>query len=188
MTGPIPVTGKTPIYELEYLLEGEPAFHYRAKMERNSKKLEALMAARALAPPAAVDLAALTGRVTKLEDSRARIIARSTTFSAITLASGASSSQTLPSFILSDPARVAINVAHRAGPNTAGGVVALSLFVAGVFREPQILARTSDETKSAACAVDLPAGSHTLRIDATAFSTAATWTRSDLVLTVGRAE
>lgn len=68
MTAPIvPVTGKTPIYGIEYLLEGEPAFYIRARLQRNSEKLEALMAARALAPPAAADLTAVSGRVSTLE-------------------------------------------------------------------------------------------------------------------------
>lgn len=69
MTSPIPVTGKTAIYELEYLLEGEPAFHHRAKLERNSKKLDTLLQAAGIAPPAAADLAAVAGRVTALEGS-----------------------------------------------------------------------------------------------------------------------
>lgn len=67
MTSPIPVTGKTPIYEIEYVREGEPAFHLRAKQERQALRLETLLQQRALAPPAAQDLAAVSGRVTTLE-------------------------------------------------------------------------------------------------------------------------
>lgn len=68
MTSPvIPVTGKTSIYEIEYLVDGEPMFHTRAKLQRNSEKLEYLLQQRALAPPAAQDLATLSGRVTTLE-------------------------------------------------------------------------------------------------------------------------
>jgi len=47
----IPVTGRTPVYGIEYQLEGEPAFHYRAKMERNAPKLEAALLAAGAAPP-----------------------------------------------------------------------------------------------------------------------------------------
>ena len=68
MTAPIaPVTGSTPIYDLEYLIEGEPAYHFREKWERLAKRLEVLLQARALAPPDAVDLAAIAGRVAVVE-------------------------------------------------------------------------------------------------------------------------
>jgi hypothetical protein len=67
MTSPVPVTAKTPIYALEYLDEGEPAFWMRARLQRNSQKLEQLLQARGIAPPDAADLAALAGRVSTLE-------------------------------------------------------------------------------------------------------------------------
>lgn len=63
----IPITGITPVYGMEYLVEGEPLFHTRAKLERNAKTTEAALVRGGVAPPAAQDLAALAGRVTLLE-------------------------------------------------------------------------------------------------------------------------
>lgn len=63
----IPITGITPVYGIEYLVEGEPLFHTRAKIERNSRTVEAALVRGGVAPPAAQDLAALAGRVTLLE-------------------------------------------------------------------------------------------------------------------------
>jgi hypothetical protein len=51
-----PVTGITPLYNLEYLVEGEPLRYTRQKIERNAKSIEAALALRAI-PPA--DIAAL---------------------------------------------------------------------------------------------------------------------------------
>lgn len=63
----VPVTGITPAYGIEYLVQGEPAKHTRAKLERNAKAIEAALLARGVPPPAAVDHAALAARVGHLE-------------------------------------------------------------------------------------------------------------------------
>lgn len=63
----VPVTGITPIYGIEYLIEGEPARNTRAKMERNAKQIEATFAAGGLAPPGTPDLAAAIARIGVLE-------------------------------------------------------------------------------------------------------------------------
>lgn len=62
-----PVTGRTPVYGLEYLIEGEPAKFTRQKLERNAKTIEAALIRGGIAPPEAQDLATLAGRVTALE-------------------------------------------------------------------------------------------------------------------------
>lgn len=51
-----PVTGITPVYGLEYLVEGEPVRNTRQKLERNAKGIEAALVARGVPP---TDLAAL---------------------------------------------------------------------------------------------------------------------------------
>jgi hypothetical protein len=63
----VPVTGITPVYGLEYLVEGEPARNTRAKLERTVKAVEAALVAGGITPPGASDLAALVGRVNVLE-------------------------------------------------------------------------------------------------------------------------
>lgn len=63
-----PVTGITPVYGLEYLVEGEPVKYTRQKLERNAKTVEAALVAGGLTPPGASDYAALVGRVTALEN------------------------------------------------------------------------------------------------------------------------
>lgn len=69
MTAPvIPVTGKTPVYSIEYLLEGEPAYYFRAKLQRNSDRLEALLQARGIAPLEAQQALALSGQVNANSD------------------------------------------------------------------------------------------------------------------------
>lgn len=59
MSSPVPVTGKTPIYGLEFLVEGEPARNTRAKLERNALTIEAALQAKGLTPPGAPEYAAL---------------------------------------------------------------------------------------------------------------------------------
>lgn len=44
------VTAKTPIYQLEYLVVGEPARNTRAALENNAKSIEAALAARGIPP------------------------------------------------------------------------------------------------------------------------------------------
>lgn len=63
----VPVTGITPAYGFEYLVEGEPARNTRAKLERTVKRLEAALLATGTPPPGAVDHAALAARVGALE-------------------------------------------------------------------------------------------------------------------------
>lgn len=61
------MTAKTPVYQLEYLVVGEPARNTRAALENNAKSIEAALIAGGVAPPGAQDLLQLSGRVTALE-------------------------------------------------------------------------------------------------------------------------
>lgn len=63
------MTQKTPIYQLEYLVPGDPIRVTRAVMERNTKAIETALAAKAVAPPLAGDLVTLSGRTTALEQA-----------------------------------------------------------------------------------------------------------------------
>lgn len=63
----VPVTGITPVYGIEYLVEGEPIRHTRAKLERNAAQIEAALLAGGVAAPGAADLLEVSGRVTALE-------------------------------------------------------------------------------------------------------------------------
>lgn len=58
----------TPVYGLEYLVEGEPARNTRAKLQRNAETIEAALIAGGLAAPGASDLLEVSGRVSVLED------------------------------------------------------------------------------------------------------------------------
>jgi hypothetical protein len=61
------MTAKTPVFELEYIVEGEPLREARLALENNAKTTEAALVRGGIAPPAAQDLATLAGRVTTLE-------------------------------------------------------------------------------------------------------------------------
>lgn len=61
------MTAKTPVYQLEYIVEGESARNARGALERNAKSIEAALVAGGVTPPGASDLAALAGRVAALE-------------------------------------------------------------------------------------------------------------------------
>lgn len=64
MTSPapvVPVTGTTPFYGIEYLIEGEPAWHTRQKLERNARTVEAALL-RGGAPPAWSDAVEFVAR------------------------------------------------------------------------------------------------------------------------------
>jgi len=61
------MTAKTPVYEIEYLVEGEPVRNTRLALENNAKSIEAALLAGGIAPPLAPDLAAVAGRVSILE-------------------------------------------------------------------------------------------------------------------------
>jgi hypothetical protein len=61
------MTAKTPIYELEYIVEGEPLSEARLALEASMKRVEAALVLGGIAPPEAQDLAELSGRVTALE-------------------------------------------------------------------------------------------------------------------------
>lgn len=63
----IPITGITPNFGLEYLVDGEPMFHTRAKLERTMKAIDAALTAGPASPPGASDLLAVSGRVSTLE-------------------------------------------------------------------------------------------------------------------------
>jgi hypothetical protein len=65
--GQAPVTAKTPVYELEYIVQGEPLRGARLALENNAKTIEAALVRGGIAPPAAQDLATLAGRVTATE-------------------------------------------------------------------------------------------------------------------------
>jgi diphthamide biosynthesis methyltransferase len=61
------MTAKTPVYQLEYIVEGEPLREARLALENNAKSIEAALVLGGIAPPASQDLATLSGRVTALE-------------------------------------------------------------------------------------------------------------------------
>lgn len=67
-----PVTGITPIFGLEYIVEGEPAKYTRQKLQRSMERVEAALAQGPASPPGAADLNAVTGRVNTLEQARPR--------------------------------------------------------------------------------------------------------------------
>jgi len=66
-----PVTGITPIYGLEYIVQGEPARYARQKLERSMKQVEAALQLGGVAAPGASDLLAVSGRVSTLEQAAA---------------------------------------------------------------------------------------------------------------------
>ena len=79
----VPITGVTPIFGLEYPVQGEPAFHIRQKWQRSMQKVEAALAAGPASPPGASDLLAVSGRVSVLEaESTGRSTVATPTFSA----------------------------------------------------------------------------------------------------------
>lgn len=61
------MTAKTPVFQIEYLVEGEPIRATRLALENNAKSIEAALLAGPASPPAASDLAVVAGRVTALE-------------------------------------------------------------------------------------------------------------------------
>lgn len=61
------MTAKTPVYELEYIVEGESARNARGALERNAKSIEAALILGGIAPPAAADLLAAVARIGNLE-------------------------------------------------------------------------------------------------------------------------
>lgn len=63
----VPVTGITQPHGLEYLVEGEPAFHIRAKWERTMRRLQSSLIEAGLAPADVQEALGLTGRVAALE-------------------------------------------------------------------------------------------------------------------------
>lgn len=67
----VPITGVTPIYGLEYLVQGEPVRNTRVKMERNAKAVEAALQGKGVAATGASDLLAVSGRVSTLETAAA---------------------------------------------------------------------------------------------------------------------
>jgi hypothetical protein len=66
----VPITGITPVYDLEYLEEGEPAFHIRAKWQRTVEQVEAALLSVGVPPPGLADLATLTARVDAMPKGR----------------------------------------------------------------------------------------------------------------------
>lgn len=63
----MPTPGRTDVYGLRFPQIGEPIRTTRAILEDNARTIEAALLSKALAPPAAQDLAAVTGRVSALE-------------------------------------------------------------------------------------------------------------------------
>jgi hypothetical protein len=61
------MTAQTPAFAIKYPVQGEPIRTTRQILEDNAKAIEAALLSRALAPPAAVDLAAAIARFAKLE-------------------------------------------------------------------------------------------------------------------------
>lgn len=61
------MTAKTPVYQLEYLVQGEPVRNTRLALENNAKSIEAALMARGVAAAGAADVLAVSGRVSTLE-------------------------------------------------------------------------------------------------------------------------
>jgi hypothetical protein len=61
------MTAKTPVFQLEYIVEGEPIREARLALENNAKTIEAALVAGGVAPPAAQDMVALVARINALE-------------------------------------------------------------------------------------------------------------------------
>lgn len=61
------MTAKTPVYQLEYIVQGEPIRNTRLALENNAKSIEAALIARGVAAANAPDVLAVSGRVSKLE-------------------------------------------------------------------------------------------------------------------------
>jgi hypothetical protein len=180
----------TPLYGFKWADVDTPLIDLAAATESVAKGAEAALAAGGMTAPGAADLAAVAARVGVLENSRARVIYRAPgPPSAVPVASGGTHSAAMAPFVLDEPARVTVAVTHRMGPNSFNvGVMVASVFIAGIFVEPQLVQRVNDQAISGTGVIDLAAGTHAVRIDVAAFSGACTWTRSDLVLTAGRAE
>lgn len=64
------MTLKTPIYQIEYLAQGEPVRNTRLALENNAKSIEAALKSGGLAPQTVQDALAVIGRVTTLETGR----------------------------------------------------------------------------------------------------------------------
>jgi len=73
------MTAHTPVYGLEYIVEGEPLRNARLALENNAKSVEAALLLGGVAAPGATDLLTLSGRVNLLE---------STAWANLSLASG----------------------------------------------------------------------------------------------------
>ena len=71
MTMPPAAVGQTPVYGLKYIAVGAPARWTREVLQLNAETIEAALIAGGIAPPAAGDLATLSGRVSALEGSTA---------------------------------------------------------------------------------------------------------------------
>lgn len=61
------MTAKTPVYQLEYIVEGESARNARGALERNAKSIEAALITGGIAPPNTTDLLAAIARIAALE-------------------------------------------------------------------------------------------------------------------------
>jgi hypothetical protein len=90
------MSGTTPIYGLKYPLVGEPIDDFRAIAQSNAQALEALLQGRAIAPPAASDLAALAGRVSAIETAPVLRVGGLSTSTALSIPTGAWTNVALP--------------------------------------------------------------------------------------------
>jgi hypothetical protein len=72
------MTAQTPVYGIKYPVAGEPIRTTRQILEDNARTVEAALVRGGIAPPAAQDLATLSGRVTALETGTAGTIAAAT--------------------------------------------------------------------------------------------------------------
>lgn len=64
-------TPQTPLFQLPYVAEGEPAYLLRQRLQLLAERLETTLATKAVSPPGASDLLTVAGRVTTLENDQA---------------------------------------------------------------------------------------------------------------------
>lgn len=78
------MTATTPVFQLEYIVEGEPLRNARPALENNAKTIEAALLRGPASPPNAQDLATVAGRVTSLE-SRVTVLEQAVVVTGSTL-------------------------------------------------------------------------------------------------------
>jgi hypothetical protein len=68
----VPVTGITPVYGIEYLEEGEPVRHTRAKLQRNAEQIEAALQATGVVPAPGINAVVAAATASPTPDTLAR--------------------------------------------------------------------------------------------------------------------